>query len=386
MLKLNTFFLCLLLCAVCGAADKGKKNAAQDISSVDKNFKIQGIDKFDGDYYDVKSSPIVLEGLPWFKENKQQFSRMPLDLKPPKVNNGIPFLTHQTAGVCVRFRTDSPVIVLRANLAYSQDMSHMPRAGSMGFDSYRMQDGELVYHRTIMPKSKQQTVHALIGRSYSKKMCDWQINFPLYGGVSSVEIAVTKGSKVQPPTPHKIADPVLFYGSSITQGGCASRPGNVYTSMLCRKVDAPQINLGFSGSARGEEAIAELIGSLKLSCFVYDYDYNAPTAQHLQATHEKFFKIVRKMQPTLPIIIMSRCNYKGHAHDLERRAIIYKTYENAVAAGDKNVYWVDGKDLFKGDMRDSCTVDGTHPNDLGFFRMYEQTLPALKKALKLTDK
>ena len=377
MIKFNAIFLAMIFC--CAILP------AKDISSVDKNFKIQGIDRFDGVYYDVKSAPLVLEGLPWFKANKEQFCRMPLDLQPPAVNKGIPVLTHQTAGVCVRFRTDSPVIVLRATLAHSQDMSHMTRAGSMGFDSYRKVNGEMVYCRTIMPRSGQKNVHALIGHNSSRKMMDWQINFPLYGGVSSVEIAVSKGSCIEKPTPHRIADPVLFYGSSITQGGCASRPGNVYTSMLCRKVDAPQINMGFSGSARGEEAIAKLIGKLKLSCFVYDYDHNAPTVKHLAATHEKFFRIVRKLQPTLPVIIMSRCNYKGNSHDLQRRAIIRKTYENAVAAGDKNVYWVDGKDLFQGDMRDSCTVDGTHPNDLGFFRMYAQTLPALKKALKITD-
>jgi lysophospholipase L1-like esterase len=264
----------------------------------------------------------------------------------------------------------------------------MPRAGSAGFDTFCQMPGKkLLYNRTVQPSPGQTDITALAGQNPDRKFCQWVINFPLYGGVDSVEIGLKADSRIAPPKAHKVADPVLFYGSSITQGGCASRPGNVYTSMLCRAVDAPQINLGFSGSARGETAVAEAIASLKLSAFVMDYDHNAPDAEHLQATHEPFFKIIRKIQPDLPVIMLSKCDF-GYidqatidAHS-RRRDIIRQTYLNAVAAGDKNVYFVDGEKLFGTDLRDCCTVDGCHPNDLGFYRMYKCVLPVLKKVLK----
>ena len=373
--------LILFAAGMAGGSEAVKKNV--DLSSIDRNFKIKGIENFDGVYYNAKSAPLSLEGLPFMAENNGTFYRIPHTMTLKDVNKGVIFLANHTSGACVRFRTDSPNIVIRAKLAYSYDMSHMTRAGSAGFDSYTSNGGKLLYHKTLMPRAGEKFIHALIGRNPEKKMRDWLINLPLYGGVESLEIAIDKNSSIQPPTPHRIADPVLFYGSSITQGGCASRPGNNYTSMLCRAVDAPQINLGFSGSAKGEEAMAKLIGKLKLSCFVYDYDHNAPTVKHLQKTHEKFFRIIRSMQPELPVIILSKCNFRNSTADKARRAVIRKTYENAIASGDKNVYFIDGETLFAGDLRDSCTVDGTHPNDLGFFRMYEHVLPVLKTVLKI---
>jgi hypothetical protein len=197
-----------------------------------------------------------------------------------------------------------------------------------------------------------------------------------------VEVGIEKTATLQAPAAHKVDKPVLFYGSSITQGGCASRPGNNYTSMLCRAVDAEQINMGFSGSARGEDSMAEAIASLDLAVFVYDYDHNAPSDEHLTATHERFFKIIRAKNPELPVIMMNRCDYYDNVTCRNRRDIVRKTYENAIASGDKKVWFIDGESLFEGDLRDACTVDACHPNDLGFFRMYAKVLPVLKDALK----
>ena len=354
-----------------------------DISRIDRNFSAPGIGDFNIVYTDVKKTPFVIEGLPWFKQNKSAYYRIPKKLTEKDTNEGIIALSNHTAGACVRFRSDSPVIVIRAKLAYSSDMNHMPRAGSAGFDSYSKPDGgKQLYNKTVQPGRDQIDIEALLGVNPRKGMCDWQVNLPLYGGVDTVEIGIVKNSRLEKPTPHKVAAPVLFYGSSITQGGCASRPGNAYSSMLCRAVDAPQVNLGFSGSARGEEALAREIGKLKLAAFVYDYDHNAPSAEHLEKTHEKFFRIIRELQPELPVIMLSRCDYADHPDCNRRREIVRTTYRNAVQNGDRNVYFIDGETLFGRKMRDACTVDGCHPNDLGFYRMHKHVLPVLKKILK----
>ena len=118
-----------------------------------------------------------------------------------------------------------------------------------------------------------------------------------------------------------------------------------------------------------------------MSAFVYDYDFNAPSQEHLEATHEKLFKTVREKQPELPVIIMSRPRFYLNEHVEKMREIIRKTYINAVNSGDKNVCFIDGSTLMNERIRDNGTVDGTHPTDLGFFSMAEQIAPILKKVL-----
>ena len=359
-----------------------------DIRKIDKNFSLQEVDENGFIYFDVTQKPFSLEGLPFFQENEKIFYRLPRTFTVKEVNTGVLNLCWHTAGVHVRFRSDSPEIMVRAKLQHSCDMNHMPRAGSAGFDScFKAPGKKMMYNKTIQPNPGQKEVNAICGINDTGKVCDWIINFPLYGGVEKVEIGIKPDSKLLAPKPHKVEKPVLFYGSSITQGGCASRPGNSYSAMLCRAVDAPEINWGFSGSGRGEIAVAEAIGKLDLAAFVMDYDHNAPTVEHLQNTHEAFFKAVRKGNPDLPIVMVSKCDFHHYNQerqktDAVRRDIIFKTYQNAIEAGDKNVWFVDGEKLFGSDMRDACTVDGCHPNDLGFFRMYKGILPTLKKALK----
>lgn len=361
-----------------------------DISRIDKNFRTGPVDEEGFSFQNVKQPPFSLEGLAWYQENGGAFCRLPKTMTEQEINPGALSLANHTSGVCVRFRSDSPEVKLRATLAYGCDMNHMPRAGSMGFDSFRRAPGEktLLYNCTIQPSAGQTEVLAVIGKNQERRLCDWVIDFPLYGGVENVEIGLKEGSVLLEPKPHKVPHPVLFYGSSITQGGCASRPGNAYSSMLCRKVDAEQINLGFSGSGKGEIAVAKAIAELKLSAFVMDYDHNAASPEFLQATHEPFFRVIREAQPDLPVIFMTMCDLRTFPlhtgkHDAPaRREIIRRTWMNAAAAGDRNVYFIDGETLFGRRMHDACTVDGCHPNDLGFYRMYKHVLPVLKAALK----
>ena len=220
---------------------------------------------------------------------------------------------------------------------------------------------------------------------------DYTINFPLYDGVKELYIALKKDAHVSAPAPYTVEKPVVYYGSSITHGGCASRPGNTYEAFISRNLDADYINLGFSGSAKGEFAMAEYIATLDMSVFVMDYDHNTPSEQNLLETHEPFFKAIRAAHPTLPVIFVTapntrlsgNVNYAGRGRLYTRRNIIRRTYENALIAGDTNVYFIDGFDLFAGEDWDACTVDGTHPNDLGFFRMSQVIGKMVKKALKL---
>ncbi|MBR7118948.1 MAG: hypothetical protein IKC77_01975 [Lentisphaeria bacterium] len=359
-----------------------------DIRKIDSNFADAKPTEDGFIYYNVKNAPFSLEGLPFYAENSGAYYRLPLTITENEVNKGAIELGWHTSGVHVRFRSDSPEIMLRAKLHKSCDSNHMPRTGSAGFDSYFKAPGKkMLYNATVKPDPGTVDICQLCGVNDTGKVCDWIINLPLYGGVTELEIGIKENFRLLAPKAHKVEKPILFYGSSITQGGCASRPGNNYTAMLCRAVDAPEINWGFSGSGRGEPGIAELISNLDLAAFVMDYDHNAPNTEHLQNTHEQFFRIVRSKNPELPIILVSRCDFHNIRqaqveNNYLRRDIIYKTYTNAVESGDKNVWFVDGEKLFGSDLYDSCTVDGVHPNDLGFYRIYRGVLPTLKKALR----
>lgn len=351
------------------------------IEKIDKNFQAAKVGNLNVCYHDALKGPFDLEGFPW-RDPALVFNRLPSSFTEKDVNPGALFLSKQTAGGAVRFRTDSPYLTLRTVLAYSSDMNHMPRAGSAGFDLYSGSGKNIQYRKTVQPSYNQKDLETLLVEGLPKQMTDWTLYLPLYGSASKIEIGIAPGAELAQPTPHAVSKPVLFYGSSITQGGCASRPGNAYTTMLCRSVDAPQINLGFSGSGKGESAVAEAIAGLDLAAFVMDYDYNAPSLEHLKNTHATFSSIIRRKNPKLPVIIMSKCDFWGSQAEKDRRDVIRQTYEDAVRAGDKKVWYIDGETLFGLDDREACTVDRCHPNDLGFYRMFRTILPTLEKVLQ----
>jgi hypothetical protein len=151
--------------------------------------------------------------------------------------------------------------------------------------------------------------------------------------------------------------------------------------MISRRFDCNFVNLGFSGSGRGEREIAEYIAGLDMQIFVYDYDHNAPSIDHLRNTHERMFKIIRQAQPDLPIILMT-CTSMPHCVDDRdgRKKVIYETYRNAVNAGDTNVYFIDGSRIFE-ECGYDATVDGAHPNELGFSRIAKTVGDVIEKIL-----
>ncbi|PKM61387.1 MAG: hypothetical protein CVU97_07235, partial [Firmicutes bacterium HGW-Firmicutes-21] len=185
------------------------------------------------------------------------------------------------------------------------------------------------------------------------------------------------------PAKRTVEKPIAFYGSSITQGGCVSRPGNMYAHIVCRALDADCINLGFSGSAMGEQSVAEYLAAREMSAFVMDYDYNSPTVESLEQTHSAFFDTVRRSHPVLPIILVTHPYYAAETNgDALRKNVVKATYKNALAKGDKNVYFVDSESFFPSEMRDLYSVDNLHPNDLGQFMMAKTILPVLQNALR----
>ncbi len=360
------------------------------IEEIDKNLAVETtIEEPDLVWFDAKEAPFEIYGVK-YDEEEGCYVRMP-QAAAQAVSRGVSVLRKWTAGGRVRFHTDSTYIAIRAVMENSKPASHMPLTAQSGFDLYHKdKKGKEIYYHTLVPPQGITEGYSS-GKHTDGADTDYTINFPLLDGVKELYIALKKDAHVSAPTPYTVEKPVVYYGSSITHGACASRPGNTYEAFISRNLDADHINLGFSGKAKGELAMAEYIASLDMSAFVMDYDHNTPSEQHLLETHEPFFKAIRAANPDLPVIFVTApntrlrgdANYFSRGNLGTRRNIIRRTYENALIAGDDNVYFINGYDLFNGDGYDACTVDGTHPNDLGFFRMSQVIGKMVKKALKL---
>jgi len=347
------------------------------IDEIDKNLKVEStVYKEDIVWLSPKDAPISIHGLCDIEQDSP-YHRLPEDIAKAS-NLGVESMMWHTAGGRIRFATNSPYIAINVMVDDMGIMPHMARAGQVGCDLYGYVGEKQKYIGTFMPvlghsQDYYSDIHEI--KRYSScihvnpEMKTYTINMPLYAGVKEIYIGLSKNAEVQPAVPYKYEKPVLYYGSSITQGGCANRPGNSYPGFIERKLDTDYINLGFSGSAKGEVPICRYLASLDVSVFVCDYDYNAPSQEHLKKTHYPLYQIFRETNPITPIIFVSRPNFTGTLDDVARRETIYDTYRIARENGDKNVYFIDGETLFGGESSDNCTVDGCHPNDLGFYRM-----------------
>ena len=208
---------------------------------------------------------------------------------------------------------------------------------------------------------------------------------PIYACVHKVYIGIKEGSALKPANDYQITTPIVFYGSSVTQGGCASRPGNTYPSIISRELNADFVSFGLAGSAKGEEKIAQYIANLDMSVFCYDYDYNANSLEHYKETHEKFFKIIRAANPELPIIMTTRPKKHLTPQEQERIDVMMETYNNAITSGDKNVYYIKGTDLLDDSIAESALIENCHPNDCGFASIARVYSNKLKEILKIEN-
>ena len=345
------------------------------ISNIDRNFAVQSsLDLPDIQFHNVLDAPFDIYGL--IHENGC-FRRMPEQVSKT-VSEGVFWLHTHTAGGRVKFITNSRYIAIHAKMPIVSKMPHFTLTGSAGFDLYVGKKED--YYGSFVPPVEITDGYESVLYFGDCSEREITINFPLYSNVSDLYIGLENKAVVKKASGYKHQKPIVFYGSSITQGGCASRPGNAYQSILARALHTDYVNLGFSGNAKAEDAIAQYIRDLDMSVFVYDYDHNAPTLQHLEATHQRMFSIIRQSNPQLPIVILSRPKYRLDPEEQQRLAIIRKTYTDAVAAGDKNTYFIDGPALMKYAKNDG-TVDNCHPNDLGFHSMAKALIPLLKQLL-----
>lgn len=328
--------------------------------------------------YSLFEKPVKVYGIPFFEE-KKALERVPEALRE-ELGGWMTHLGRRCPGARAEFRTDSPKFTVKV-IFDTLDWD-------IGMSIYSCQSA---YIYVGSHTSSRYAGHVHPG-SYEEKECtavfkksgeaeDVQIFLPRNEAVRDVIIGIEDGFEITAPTPYKYEVPLLFYGSSITEGGCCSKISNAYSSIISRRLDADFYNFGFSGSCRGETVMADYINKIEKSILIYDYDHNAPDENHLRATHEPFFRRIREHSPDLPVVMVTMPLFEKKER-CERTEIIRATYENAVRAGDKNVYFIDGGKFFPPENFVYCTNDNTHPNDLGMYYMANAIEPVIREILK----
>jgi lysophospholipase L1-like esterase len=330
-------------------------------------------------WHDVREWGIEGKG---FADTERYFDRLPARARNI-VRDAVWKLSHNTAGMSARFEADTPAIYVRYEVTSTDlAMPHMSATGKSGLDLYARHEGAWRWLATHSPKEAFFAGAMLLDIIPCRRA--YQINLPLYNGVKSLEIGVPTGASFTPIAP-RTDKPILFYGTSITQGGCASRPGMAFVSILGRRLGQPILNFGFSGNGLYELEVGRLIAELDPAIFAIDCVGNSTTEQ-ITARTEPLIKLLRERHPLTPILLLDRpifpnANLVSHGKmdpDPKNRAQ-FQAYQRLLASGMKRLYYRDNRDLIGSDSEG--TVDGSHPNDLGMMRYAEALEPELRRVL-----
>ncbi|MDD6799846.1 MAG: SGNH/GDSL hydrolase family protein [Firmicutes bacterium] len=337
-------------------------------------------------YFNCTEAPIKVYGLAYNGEGGR-FWKMHESVVD-KVSAEICNLGRRNTGGRIRFATNSKKYSVRVKLQTLHNDYNFSIVGGAGCDVYTGSRDNIHFVGRIFPMDySKDCMDNTAEFKKSDKIETITINLPRNESVCECEIGIEDDAELFAPEPYTYEKPTVFYGSSITEGCTAERPGCSYVSMLSRWLDTNYINLGFSGAGKGEPIMADYIAGLDPNVLVCDYDHNAPDVAHLERTHEPFYKRIREKLPELPILFMTKPDAViGDVVDMERRNIIYTTYQNAVKAGDKNVYFLDGSTFYGAWHREDCTMDNCHPNSIGFWLIAQSVYPLLKSILEKTVK
>ncbi|GBG07733.1 hypothetical protein PAT3040_02293 [Paenibacillus agaridevorans] len=330
--------------------------------------------------------PFLVSGFAWWKEERS-FRRLPAAAHGT-IRSVLDELANNTAGGQIRFQTNAAKLVVKVKLFGTNPYDHMPSTGVNGFDCYFGPPGSQLYFGTTRFSHDAEQYESILFESLEPELRYITLHFPLYQGVHELQIGLNPDAIIGNFPPYDNEGKIIIYGTSITQGGCASRPGMAYTNILSRKINMEFINLGFSGNGKGDSRIAELISEIELpKCLVLDYDANCDTLDELAKTMPEFIRIIRSRHPVLPILVVSRIPFgfehtqaQSYQERIERMTFQRELVKELKENGDDFIFFCDGAELI-GDLWNECTVDGVHPSDLGFLQLANGLAPILKNIL-----
>ncbi|HYE04480.1 MAG TPA: SGNH/GDSL hydrolase family protein [Planctomycetota bacterium] len=350
------------------------------LSALDPNFRAPALGH-EARWHDA-ASVARLTGRGW--EDAAPYARLP-DRARALVRDEVWQLSRHAAGLALEITTDSPLLAVRWRVTGAEvAMDHMPATGVSGIDCYE-RDARGWRWRATARNPTSPWSQALLFAADEGRPRALRVHLPLYNGVEAVELGVAPGASIG-PTPPDGGRPICFYGTSITQGGCASRPGMAYPAILSRRLGRPAINLGFSGNGRMEPEIATLLAELDPVAFVLDA---LPNVEEPLVTErlEPLVRMLRAARPATPIVLVGNVAYGDSElvaakarRCADSNAAMARACARLAAAGIGGLTVVPGERLLAGDGED--TVDGVHPTDLGFARIADALEAPLRQALR----
>ena len=346
----------------------------------------------------AQKAAVVTNGVKWidgrylplegraFADTEHYYDRLPANVTT-NVNGGVRAMKHHTSGMLFRFVTDSKRLDFRW-VPYNKGLSmdHMPSTGVSGIDVYRWDaaKGRWLYVRTGRIWDAQKGGSLSMGWTPGTPCL---VNLPLYNGVKSFEMGIDPAAKVETfAHTSGVEKPVVFYGTSITHGGCCSRPGLGFVNWVGRDLDVPVVGLGFSGSGLMELEMSEHLARIDASCYVLDCLWNMDLSEKerpgraVETNYEPFIRNLRAKRPGVPIVMAEQCDVFMGAPNAKDR-FMRKLYEKLIAEGWQNLHYLPKDEMYTGDGEG--TVDGCHPNDLGMQSMAKAFGKAVRKALGL---
>lgn len=321
------------------------------------------------------------------EDTETRYERLPVELKTVS-REPVLYLGRCSAGLYIRFRSNSTSISAHWTSLYGSDMNHFTQTGVRGLDLYALNEGKWRFVGSGRPSGPKESKVPIVENMEPQER-EYMMYLSLYDQVSSLEIGIDSLSTISQPliSSPSTEKPVIMYGTSILQGGCASRPGMAYTNIISRRLDREVINLGFSGNALLDMEIARLMASVKdPGLFVLDYVPNA-SYEMIDEHGEEFFRILRDAHPSVPIIFIEDPQFthalfdQKIAKEISDKNHSQKTlFEKLRKAGEKLIYYIPSECLI-GDDGEAC-VDGVHFTDLGMMRYTDAVLPVIRKALR----
>ncbi|MFP4248530.1 MAG: SGNH/GDSL hydrolase family protein [Armatimonadota bacterium] len=332
-------------------------------------------------WIDFPDERFTVNGLPWWEETAPKLIRLPARYES-RVRPPVWGLAQSPSGARIRFATESTALGIRAHWPRLNHMNNMPRIGQLGIDVYV--DGE--YWRPVFPVGDEHDLEAVAFDAMPAQRREICLYASLYAPVQVQAIGLSEGATVQAPAAFAVEKPVAYYGSSITQGGCASRAGMSYQAIVSRALNVDFVNLGFSGNGRGEPELAEAMAEIDASCYVLDWAVNCPTPEECEERYAPFLQIIRDARPDTPVICVTPIFSTNEilspdtAKQEPMREIIRTAVRERVEAGDEMVRLVEGFRMLGPGDREGL-VDMTHPNDIGFVSMARGLEPHLQAVL-----
>lgn len=353
-----------------------EKKIVTDIKVIDKNMADVLISEDDKIWVDGFSDIFNIHGLYWAKTNKT-YHRL---LDTLETRDNLKALAHHPSGAFISFKTDSTSISVRVKNLSAAYMAHMSACGQNGLDLYTKVDDEFVFLGTT--KINKAEFELTIVKNMDKILREFRLYLPIYNELINLEIGFDSSAKIESFNDYR-KDNIIWYGTSISQGGCATRGGMSQSAILERLLKNYEIyNFGFSGNAHLDTEVALSLTEIDNVKYIIIESESNNTYERTKEKLYNFIKILHDANPNAIIYVLSHypnplelVNSSFHKAQIRQKALhkkIVKQFNN------KNIIYIDGEKVIKQDKYE-VTVDGIHQTDLGFMAVAKYFYKLIRK-------